>query len=468
MNTPAISEELHAASMEEAARIPQSFEGRVKRTPEAIALVFDERELTFGELDEMTDGLGHRLQGLGVGPETLVGIFMDRSPGMIVALLAILKAGGAYVPIDPGYPGERIAWVIEDSRAQVVITTAELRHRLPATTATSLVLDDDDARVGGRVPGPVPCSATGTSLAYVIYTSGSTGKPKGVMVEHRNVLSFFAAMDGLLGTLPGTWLAVTSISFDISVLELLWTLTRGFKVVLLGDEGTQSIATKIIRHGVTHFQSTPTLARMLATDPRSLAALGSLKWLLLGGEALPAALLGTLRQATSCEIYNMYGPTETTIWSTAFHVPADPVGGATVPIGRPLANNRAYVLDPGLRRVADGEPGELYLGGEAVVRGYWDRPDLTGERFLPDPFGGGAAGCTAPATWRGCDPTGTSSSSGAPTSRSSCGDIGSSSVRSRRRSNGIRRYGKPWSSRGKIGPGTGVWSRISSHAMGRR
>ena len=141
------------------------------------------------------------------------------------------------------------------------------------------------------------------------------------MVEHRNVLSFFSAMDRLLGTEPGVWLAVTSISFDISVLELLWTLTRGFKVVLHGEGARTTIATEIVRHGVTHFQSTPSLARMLAADPRSLAALGSVKKLLVGGEALPAALVGTLRRVTSAEIYNMYGPTETTVWSTAYRVP---------------------------------------------------------------------------------------------------------------------------------------------------
>jgi amino acid adenylation domain-containing protein len=389
VNTWTISKVREADSMEGARPIPWSFEVQAARTPGAIALVFAERQVTFRQLDERANGLGHRLQGLGVGPETLVGVFMDRSPEMIVALLAILKAGGAYVPIDPVYPEGRIAWVIEDSRARVVITTADLRHRLPTTTATVLVLDEQDATIAGRAPEPVPCPAACTSLAYVIYTSGSTGKPKGVMVEHRNVLSFFAAMDGLLGTVPGIWLAVTSISFDISVLELFWTLTRGFKVVLHGDEGTEAIAAKIIRHGVTHLQSTPTLARMLATDPRSLAALGSLRKLLLGGESLPAALLDTLRQATSCEIYNMYGPTETTVWSSAYRVPAGPDHGTSVPIGRALANNRAYVLDPQLRRVADGESGELFLGGESVVRGYWDRPALSAERFLPDPFAGG-------------------------------------------------------------------------------
>ena len=208
------------------------------------------------------------------------------------------------------------------------------------------------------------------------------------MVEHRNVVSFFAAMDCLLGTEPGVWLAVTSIAFDISVLELLWTLTRGFKVVLHGEEGTHTIATEILRYGVTHFQSTPSLARMLAADPRSLAALGRVQKILLGGDALTASLVGMLRRAIATEIYNMYGPTEATVWSTAYRIPGAHDFGTTIPIGRPLANARVYVLDPQMQPVSDGEAGELFIGGEGVVRGYWERPSRAHERFVPDPFAG--------------------------------------------------------------------------------
>ena len=208
------------------------------------------------------------------------------------------------------------------------------------------------------------------------------------MVEHRNVLSFFSAMDDLLGTEPGVWLAVTSISFDISVLELLWTLARGFRVVLHGEGSTEAIAGEIAEYGVTHLQTTPSMARMLAADPRCLTLPGQLETLLLGGEALPAALAGSLRRATSARIFNMYGPTETTVWSTAYRVAEMADSRPVVPIGRPLANTRAYVLDPQLRHSPDGEPGELFLAGEGVVRGYWERPDLTAERFLDDPFTG--------------------------------------------------------------------------------
>ena len=195
-------------------------------------MIFAGQELSYKQLDDRANRLGQYLQSMGVGEETLVGVFMNRSLGMMVALLATLKAGGAYVPLDPAYPSERTALVIKDSGAPVVLTTDHLRDRLPAVDARVLSLDSEAAAIAPRTADPVLCPATGSNLAYVIYTSGSTGKPKGVMVEHRNVLSFFSAMDRVLGIEPGVWLAVTSISFDISVLELLWTLTRGFKVVL--------------------------------------------------------------------------------------------------------------------------------------------------------------------------------------------------------------------------------------------
>jgi amino acid adenylation domain-containing protein len=365
------------------------FDEQVARTPEAIALVSGEQRLSYRQLDARVTQLAQRLQSLGVGTESLVGVFMDRSLGMVVALLAILRAGGAYVPLDPDYPHERIAFMLEDSRASVVLTTERDRESSPALGSRVLLLDGEAAEVAHRARDSIFCPATGENLAYVIYTSGSTGQPKGVMIEQRNVLSFFAAMDRVLGTEPGVWLAVTSISFDISVLELLWTLSRGFKVVLHGNEGTHTIAAEIVRHGVTHFQATPSLARMLATDPHSLAALGAVKKLLLGGEALPAALVGALRRVITGEIYNMYGPTETTVWSTVHRIHDASHSRSSIPIGLPLANTQVHVLDSQLKRVPAGEPGELFLGGLGVSRGYWNRPLLTAERFLANPFESG-------------------------------------------------------------------------------
>ena len=244
------------------------------------------------------------------------------------------------------------------------------------------MLDVEDPAIALESPDAVETNAASHNLAYVIYTSGSTGKPKGVMLENRNVVNFFTGMDRAIGCAPGVWLAVTSFSFDISVLELLWTLTRGFKVVVHGDEGTATIADEITRHGVTHLQMTPSLARMLTLDARAFAALGLLKQMLLGGEAVPASLIHHIRQNFRGEIHNMYGPTETTIWSTTYRV-EEP--GSTVSIGRPISNTQIYLLDAELQPVPVGEIGELFIGGDGVARGYWNRPDLTAERFLTIP-----------------------------------------------------------------------------------
>ena len=362
--------------------VAKLFIEQAARTPEAIAVVAEDRQLSYRQLNERSNRLARHLQTLGVKAETLVGVVMGRSETLVVSLLAILKAGGAYVPLDPTYPKERLSLVIEDSGMPVLLTTAETRQRLPLDLNRLTVLDVKDPAIAHESPDAVVSDATGQNLAYVIYTSGSTGRSKGVMVENRNVVNFFAGMDRAIGCEAGVWLAVTSVSFDISVLELLWTLTRGLKVVVHGDEGVSTIADEITRHGVTHLQMTPSLARMLTLDARVFAALGSLRKILLGGEAVPAALIHHLRQIFKGEIYNMYGPTETTVWSTTYRV-HEP--GSTVSIGRPIANTQIYLLDAELQPVPVGEIGELFIGGDGVARGYWNRPELTAERFLTIP-----------------------------------------------------------------------------------
>ena len=363
--------------------IAQQFEQQVAHTPDAIAVVSAGQRLTYRQLDQRSNQLARHLQRLGVRPDSLVGIAVERSVEMMVGLLAILKAGGAYVPMDPSYPAQRIALMIEDSEAQVILVTESTRSCLGKSANRVVSIDRDAEAIAGNDSHPLTSAATGQNLAYVIYTSGSTGKPKGVMIEHHNVVNFFTGMDRAIGADPGIWLAVTSISFDISVLEVFWTLTRGFQVIIHGDESTQTIPDEIRKYGVTHMQATPSLARMIAVDPNGLASLGRLKKLFLGGEALPASLVRQLRQAFHGEMYNMYGPTETTIWSTTFPI----IGGSEIiSIGKPIANTQVYVLDSGLSPVAAGEVGDLYIGGDGVVRGYWRRPDLTTERFLSDPF----------------------------------------------------------------------------------
>jgi amino acid adenylation domain-containing protein len=358
--------------------IAELFKQRAAQTPDAIALIFKDRKLSYRELNARSDGLAGQLQAHGVKPETLVGVFMGRSETLVIGILAILKAGGAYVPLDRNYPKERISYVIEDSGLGLLITSSEIRDR-DFLDKGILCLDADVSPSAPQTSLPVPPAARAHNLAYVMYTSGSTGRPKGVMVEHRNVVNFFTGMDRAIGTGSGVWLAVTSFAFDISVLEILWTLTRGFTVVIHADDNIQTIGDEITNYKVTHLQMTPSLAQMLMLDERTHLALGSLKQILLGGEAVPASLVRRLRQVFFGEMYNMYGPTETTIWSTSYRI-GEP--GIAVLIGRPIANTQIFILDCDLNPVLEGEYGEVYIGGDGVARGYWKRPELTAERFL--------------------------------------------------------------------------------------
>jgi len=367
--------------------VHEQFERQASRTPDAVAVTFQNCSMSYRELDQRANQLARYLVKLGVQPETLAGISMERSLDLMVRLLAILKASGAYVPIDPAYPARRTEMVLADAQPLVVLTEQRLAERISGP-ARVVAVDRERDEIARESLERLGRRAAPENLAYVIYTSGSTGNPKGVMIEHRNVVNFFTAMDHAIGARqPGVWLAVTSISFDISVLELFWTLARGFQVVIQGDEGARdgeySIASQIRRHGVTHLQCTPSLARMLAGDRDSLAALGDLQKLLLGGEALPVSLAEQIRAAIPAEIHNMYGPTETTIWSTTHRL--EEIGGR-IPIGRPIANTRTYILDRFRRPVPAGAAGELYIAGDGVARGYFKRPELTAERFLPDPF----------------------------------------------------------------------------------
>ncbi|HST61582.1 MAG TPA: amino acid adenylation domain-containing protein, partial [Longimicrobium sp.] len=291
------------------------------------------------------------------------------------------------------------------SGAPLLVTQQSLRGLVPAEGVRVVPVDEDAPAIAVR-PSESPRSAVDAdrtaiqaesadaledgadaeNAAYVIYTSGSTGRPKGVQVTHANATSFFAAMDERVGgTVPGTWLAVTRISFDIHVLELLWTLARGFRVVVQPEPDKaapgESLAEQIRRHAVTHLQCTPSLAAMLIAES-GIDALAGLDRILLGGEALPADLAAQIRTVLPDGVVNMYGPTETTVWSTTHAVDRD----GAVPIGRPVANTRVYVVDAGLRLQPAGVPGELLIGGAGVTRGYLDRPGLTADRFVPDAF----------------------------------------------------------------------------------
>jgi amino acid adenylation domain-containing protein len=366
--------------------VHELFEKQALRTPDATALVSRDQTFTYQQLNERAERLAQHLRKRGIRADTLVGVCLERSPAMLISQLAILKAGGAYVPLDPMYPRERLAFMAADAQLALLITQKQRASEFDLPEAKVLCVDsfDWEAIAEACVSRP-PEGLSPQNLAYVIYTSGSTGKPKGVMVTHRNVANFFTGMDEVIGREAGVWLAVTSICFDISVLELLWTLSRGFKVVLQPDRHAvenraDAIPAQIFRHGVTHFQCTPSLAAMLMQEPDGLKALRTVKKVLLGGEPLPAWMADKLTDAV--ELINVYGPTETTVWSTACKVRA----GEGITIGRAIANTQIYILDRNLQPSPIGVPGEIYIGGTGVTRGYLNRPELTAERFIENPL----------------------------------------------------------------------------------
>ncbi len=381
--------------------IHQLFEEQAARVPETTAIVYRGLSHAYGQLNERCNQMARRLRNAGVETETLVGVYLHRSLDMFVAVMGILKAGGAYVPLDPSFPKDRISYMIENSECSVIITNKDLKDELGPVDADLISIDTAWDDIAKETSTNLDCNVAPHNLSYVIYTSGSTGKPKGVMIEHRNVVNFFTGIDGCGAYDPDSiWLAVTTLSFDISVLELLWTTARGFTVVIYtGVEGREdsgeggsgvsekpadiSIPELIKRHKVTHLQCTPSMASMLMLDEETKNAFGQLKKLLIGGEAFPAALAEQLQEVVSGDIINMYGPTETTVWSTTYKL--DKIRRA-IPIGRPIANTTIYILDQNLQPVPLGVPGELMIGGEGVVRGYLKQPDLTAERFIKNPF----------------------------------------------------------------------------------
>jgi amino acid adenylation domain-containing protein len=367
--------------------IHQLFEEQVERTPDAVAVVFEDEQLTYQELNQRANQIAHYLRKLGVEPEVLVGICIDRSPLMLVGLLGILKAGGAYVPLDPAYPKERLAFMVSDSQMPLVLIQQSLLEILPEHQAQAICLDTDWSIISQQSQQNPDSRVTSSQLAYVIYTSGSTGKPKGVQILHGGVVNFLSSMQRQLGvTQSDILVAVTSISFDIAGLELYLPLMTGARLVLVSravaTDGMQ-LSQLLDSAGATLMQATPATWQML------LAAgwQGSTRLkILCGGEALSCELAFQLLEKGAA-LWNLYGPTETTIWSTAYRVEVTELSTSTIPIGRPIANTQIYLLNSQGQPVPIGIPGELHIGGAGLARGYLNRPNLTTEKFISHPVG---------------------------------------------------------------------------------
>jgi len=364
-------------------------EARAARTPDAVAVSLDDRSATYAELNAMANRIAHRLRGVGVGPETLVGVCAERSIELVAGLLGVLKAGGAYVPLDPEYPADRLAFMVTDAGAPVVLVQDRLRDRLPSV-GTVLALDDPAEWSAQSADDPEP-SAGADNLAYVIYTSGSTGRPKGAANTHRGIVNRLHWMQSAyrLGA-DDVVLQKTPASFDVSVWEFFWPLQTGARLALAqpgGHKDPAYLRDLMASKRVTTAHFVPSmLTAFLAED--GVEACTSLRRVICSGEELPlSSAIAFTTRLPRCELHNLYGPTEAAVDVSAWQCEPSALGRLmTIPIGAPIANMRLYILDERLSPVPTGCAGELYLGGVGLARGYHRRPGLTASRFVPDPF----------------------------------------------------------------------------------
>ena len=358
-----------------------------QQTPEAAAVIFDGQQYTYAELNRKANQLARHLQANGVGSDTVAAVCLPRSFEMIVAILAILKASGAYLPLDPGYPTERLAWMLADAQAVLLITQAELAASLPAQTPTLLLAHSQQA-IARQSGDDLATAVSPHALAYLIYTSGSTGQPKGVMVSHKNLVHSTLARQLYYPRLVSRFLLLSSVAFDSSIAGIFGTLCQGGGLVLpkQGQEhNVQQLAQLIDAANVSHMLALPSLYSLLL-EGAQLSQLASLTDVIVAGEACTADLVtrhyGRLPHTT---LYNEYGPTEGTVWATVHAISPD-WDGQNVPIGKPIPNATLYLLDGQQQPVPIGVPGEIYIGGAGIVPGYWQQPTLTAERFVQLPW----------------------------------------------------------------------------------
>ncbi|MEK6283065.1 MAG: amino acid adenylation domain-containing protein [Acidobacteriota bacterium] len=375
-------------------RLPKLVEAQVARTPQRVAVLFEQEELRYDELNRKANQLAHHLQHLGVGPDVPVGILVDRSLDMLVGILGILKAGGAYVPLDPDYPQERLAFMMEDAGIAVLLTAEQFVDVLPQTPVPLVRLDLDWDKIASESDENPDSIITADNLAYVIYTSGSTGKPKGVMITHRAIVNrlLWMQMNYPL-TADDRVLQKTVISFDASVWELFMPLLAGAQIILArrgGHKDSKYLIEAVRQQQVTTLQLVPSMLAVMVEEAELEQCL-SLRQMWCGGEALPAEVARRFHERSRAVLHNLYGPTEASIDATHCEVKREWEGRAVVSIGRPIGNMQCHILDRYLQPVPPGVAGELFIGGVGLARGYWKRADLTAERFIPNPFGEASA-----------------------------------------------------------------------------
>lgn len=383
--------------------IVKLFEAQVDKTPDNIAVQFGQVDLTYTQLNQRANQLANLLQKLGVGKEHLVGLFMERSMEMVIGILGILKAGGAYVPIEPDYPLARIGFMLEETRVQIVLGQSNLMNKLSVIQDWEMLshnlkvicLDSEWNEISQMNSENPVIGAAPENLAYTIFTSGSTGEPKGVMNEHRGVYNRLVWMrDSIPLNEDDRVLQKTPYSFDISIWEIFWPLLSGARLIVAkpgGHKDSDYIVRLIIEQGITAIQFVPSMLQVFLLN-NEIEKCRSLRRVICGGEALPFNLQERLFSLLDVEMYNLYGPTEASIGVTCW--PCDRESElSTVPIGWPLPNTQIYLLDTQQKPVPTGEHGELHIGGVQVSRGYLNRPDLTAERFIPDPFSDDPTAC---------------------------------------------------------------------------
>ncbi|MEH2283675.1 MAG: amino acid adenylation domain-containing protein [Nostoc sp.] len=374
--------------------IHELFEAQVEKTPDAIAVVFEDQQLTYRELNAKANQLAHYLCSLGVKPEVLVGICVERSLYMIIGLLGILKAGGGYIPLDPSYPKERLAYMLEDSQPRVLLTQQQLVETLPTHKAEVICLNSDWELIAQHSKHNPNSHLSSDNLAYIIYTSGSTGQPKGAMNTHRGICNRLLWMqDKYQLTATDRVLQKTPFSFDVSVWEFFWPLITGARLVVAQPEGHRDpnyLVNVIAQQQITTIHFVPSMLQVFL-EAENLEICNCLQRVIVSGEALAVQLQQRFFNRLNAQLHNLYGPTEAAIDVTFWQCQDSVTNQNTVPIGRPIANIQIYLLDRYLNPVPIGVPGELYIGGVGVGRGYLNRPELTEEKFIPNPFSDNSA-----------------------------------------------------------------------------